>query len=63
MKEIGEMTHERIPQLPKMCPITHFFSKNVSRVDMSFDVKDSDDTIVDPLTDCVFTKLHVLNLF
>jgi hypothetical protein len=41
VKEVGELTHERIPQLPKMCPISHFFGEHVSRVDASFDVKDS----------------------
>jgi hypothetical protein len=40
----------------------HFFSENVSQVDASFDVKDSNDTIVDSLADRVFTELYVPNL-
>jgi hypothetical protein len=40
VKEVGELTHEGIPQPPKMCPIPHFFGENVSRIDVLFDIED-----------------------
>jgi hypothetical protein len=62
VKKVGETTHKRISQMPKMRTITHFHCEDVSWVDTSFDVAYSDGTIMDPLTDRVLAELHVLNL-
>jgi hypothetical protein len=62
VKKVGETTHKRISQTPKMRTITHFLCEDVSWVDTSFDVAYSDGTIMDPLTDRVLAELHVLNL-
>jgi hypothetical protein len=63
LKKVGEVTHERIPQPPKVCPVPHLFGENVSGIDTSADVEDIQSFILNPFKDRVLLQLHVPDLF
>jgi len=63
LKKVGQWTHERISQAPKMSPIPHFLREDIGRVDSTGNMQDLQVGILYPFTHCILPHFHVSNLF
>jgi hypothetical protein len=50
IQKFREMGHERVPELPEVCPIVHFLSDNVGRIELPGHMLDVESVVLDPLT-------------
>jgi hypothetical protein len=59
IKKVRETSHERIPKLAEVSPIPHFFSKDISGIDLAGNMKNLQHLIFDPFLDEIFTQFDV----
>ncbi len=50
IQKFRETGHERVPESPEVCPIVHFLSDNVGRIELPGYMLDVESVVLDSLT-------------
>jgi hypothetical protein len=59
IKEVGQATHEGVPEAVEMNAVPHFFSENVFRICLAGDMLDGYRLVLNPIVNRVLTQFNV----